>query len=179
MLEFRRITSAESPYWRHFVELYESAFPLYERRTAEMQLSIVTGEPERFHSFAIVEDDTMVGLFSYWDFGNFAYGEHFAVDEQLRGRRIGERAMTQFVETVGKPVVIEVELPETEIARRRIGFYERIGYVLSNKPYMQPSYGVGQQPLPLALMEYGGNVLETDFDFVVRTIHREAYQVKE
>ena len=43
---------------------------------------------------------------------------------------------------------------------------------------MQPSYGVGQQPLPLALMEYGGNVLDTDFDLVVRTIHREAYQVK-
>ena len=178
MIEFRRIMSAESPYWEHFVRLYESAFPVDERRTREKQLGIVTGHPDSFFSFALVEDDEMVGLFSYWDFGKFAYGEHFAVDEQLRGRRIGERAMRQFVGSVGKPVVIEVELPETEIARRRIGFYERIGYRLCGMPYVQPSYGEGQEALPLALMEYGGNVLYTDFDGVVKTIHEIAYGVK-
>ena len=39
-----------------------------------------------------------------------------------------------------KNVVIEVELHEDEMARRRIGFYERHRMTLIDKEYLQPPY---------------------------------------
>ena len=37
-----------------------------------------------------------------------------------------------------RPMVLEVELPEDALTRRRIGFYERHGLVFNSYPYLQP-----------------------------------------
>ena len=74
-----------------------------------------------------------------------------------------------------QPFVLEVELPDTDIARRRIAFYERIGFVLCEKHYLQPPYNEGFPAVPLRLMEYGGQLTKTDFDQVAHTLHRVVY----
>ena len=59
---------------------------------------------------------------------------------QLIRRRnggIGAEAMKQFLAFCGTPVVLEVEMPADEMSKRRIGFYERLGFKLDNHVYHQ------------------------------------------
>ena len=48
--------------------------------------------------------------------------------------------MKQFLVFCGTPVVLEVEMPTDEMSKRRIGFYERLGFELDNQVYHQPPY---------------------------------------
>lgn len=48
-----------------------------------------------------------------------------------------------------KVILFEVEDPDTELAQRRIGFYERMGFHLSPFEYVQSPLQKGQDDLPL------------------------------
>lgn len=78
----------------------------------------------------------------------------------------------------GKPVVLEVEMPEDEMSRRRIGFYARQGFLLwEDHDYMQPPYRAGDAPLPMRLMAWGNLNAETDFTRVKNAIYSVVYGV--
>jgi hypothetical protein len=83
--------------------------------------------------------------------------------------------MLQALKEEGRPIVLEVELPETDIARRRIAFYERNGFRLwTSRNYQQPPYRQGDAPIAMRLMAWG-NLPESRFEEVVRRIYREVY----
>ena len=56
------------------------------------------------------------------DFADFVYVEYLAVDPDIRGGGIGARILSQLRDGVRKPVVLEVEPPFNELAKRRIQF---------------------------------------------------------
>lgn len=180
MIEFKRMTDTSSPDWDDFIKLYVAAFPAEERRFPEAQEELMLNEKD-FHCCVLKSDNKQIGLFSYWDFGWFAYAEHFAIKEELRGHKFGEKAMKQFVNDIKKPVILEAETPDSDIAKRRIGFYQRIGYKLSDIEYMQPAYDPTLSSIPLVLMEYGGNILENEETArkAIGTIYRYAYRREE
>ena len=72
----------------------------------------------------------------------------------------------------------EVEMPEEEMAIRRINFYKRQGFTLWEKPYMQPPYKSGDDYLPMLLMAYGDLECDKDFEQVKKCIYREVYNTK-
>lgn len=45
-------------------------------------------------------------------------------------------------------VVLEVELPEDSLKKRRIGFYERHGFTFNEYPYIQPPMGEDRHEIP-------------------------------
>ena len=49
-------------------------------------------------------------------------------------------------------VCLEVELPENELAARRIRFYRRNGFYLNEFPYIQPPISKGRNSIPLRIM---------------------------
>ena len=71
-----------------------------------------------------------------------------------------------------------VEMPEEEMAIRRINFYKRQGFTLWEKPYMQPPYKSGDDYLPMLLMAYGDLECDKDFEQVKKCIYREVYNTK-
>jgi hypothetical protein len=73
---------------------------------------------------------------------------------------------------------LEVEIPEEEMAKRRINFYQRQGFSLWEKPYQQPPYKTGDNYLPMLIMAYGDIECGKDFDSVKEHIYREVYNVK-
>lgn len=97
------------------------------------------------------------GLISWWNFPDWAYLEHFAVDSSLRGGGIGAAAIRKWLRMIGKPAVLEVELPDAnDMAQRRIQFYERLGFKAHPQwPYTQPPYSPGLPSVPLMLMTHG------------------------
>lgn len=80
-----------------------------------------------------------LGFITYWDFDSFIYAEHLAVDEALRGNGLGAELVKEVL-NLGKPLILEVEPPETEIDKRRVKFYERLGLIFHNYEYYQPPY---------------------------------------
>ncbi len=133
-----------------FYRLLERSFPDSERRGREGQLALFNDPAYRVD--AVYNSDTLQGFFALWEFDSFLFIEHFAVDPSVRGGGIGSEMLRTLLISTRKPVVLEVEPPEEDMARRRIGFYRRGGFILTDHPYLQPPMEPGKPTLPLRLM---------------------------
>ena len=177
MITLQPITTADDSLLTPLKALYESAFPSCERRQTEKLVQLIANEP-RFVCLAIMHQNEFVGFFTKWDLGGFYYGEHFAISDAVRGQKMGSKALQKIVETVTKPLILEVELPTDNLSTRRIAFYERANFQLCRETYIQPPYEKGFEPIPMYLMEYGGNLTQTHFSTIVKTLHTEIYGIK-
>ncbi len=142
MVTLRRITDARDKEFDKLIQLYTEAFPLEERR-GEDQLKRMLAEESRMYFNAISCDDKLSGLFVYWDFGTFYYLEHLAVYAEMRNSKIGQQTLDWIKENLNGLRILEVEPAEAEIAIRRIRYYERNGYNVYEKEYLQPAYRTG------------------------------------
>lgn len=153
--------------------LYLSSFPVEERR----QWALIENPPHPGCPSlnGIYADGALKGLVTLWDIGTAIYIEHFAIHPLSRGHGLGSKALRHIALTAcGKPVVLEVE-PEnsSDEARRRIAFYRRNGFALSDYPYVQPPYDPSLAPVPMSLMSNG----DVDFRHIARELHRRVYNV--
>lgn len=157
---------------------YNASFPEEERRSFDLVRELVKNE-SRFLIYVLLKDNAYVGFITGWLFDGFTYAEHFAIDESARNGGIGADALKQFLAFCGTPVVLEVEIPAEEMSKRRIGFYERQGFVLDNHVYYQPPYRKGEEWLEMRLMTFGKIDLQHSFDKVKESIYKNVYQVKD
>lgn len=148
---YRPILSEHDPDFDFLYDVYQQAFPPEERRNRE-QLIEEMGQPEVCVGLITYQGER-AGFFIYWELEDFIYGGHFAIHEALRGKGIGALFLSQFLRWAAKPVIIEVEPPESKIAKRRIAFYEQLGLKLFPCDYRQPAYDAEKEPVPLYLME--------------------------
>jgi len=144
------IRSAADPAWAEVMAFYRTSFPPAEQRSDKAYAGALA-DPA-FRADAIRCDNTTVGLLFYWLWGDIVYIEHLAVSPALRGQRIGARVLADFCR--GRRVILEIDPPETDIARRRQRFYERAGFVANPHPYIHPSYGCPEEAHRLVLMSY-------------------------
>lgn len=153
--------------------IYLSSFPPEEQRPWENVVKpAVEGCPDLK---AIYHDGKAIGLLTTWEFETFIYVEHFAIDPSTRGGGIGSRVIGQLVGTSAKPVVLEVEPSgSTADAARRISFYERHGFKIVDREYVQPGYTSELPEVPLWLMATSS----IDTAEVTRRLHAEVYGVK-
>ena len=177
MIRLQRISTADTDLYNYMERLMTVSFPPEEYRSLP-QLREYTDKKANFYNNIILDDDMAVGFITYWDFGRFYYAEHFAVDPDRRNGGYGKQTLDHLCQLLKRPIVLEVEMPEEEMAKRRIGFYQRQGFVLWQHPYMQPPYKAGDPYLPMRLMAYGNLQCDTDFETVKASIYREVYGVK-
>lgn len=168
------VKDVSDPLLNRIEKTYNDSFPEVERRDFALVRDLLSDEP-RFIIYALLKNDEYVGFITRWTFENFAYSEHFAIDAAARNGGIGAKAMEQFLAICGAPIVIEVEAPEDEMSRRRIGFYERLGFVLDSHVYHQPPYRQGGDGLEMRLMSYGQINLSDSFDKVKQIIYENVY----
>lgn len=174
MIKLHCITSQASPYWDSLVSVYLDAFPIDEQRPVESIARLLTDDTH-FVAYALIDDtQRFLGLLTAWHFSTFTYIEHFALSPTLRSQGYGTEALQTFLKSTSAPIVLEVEPPVDDTARRRIQFYQRCGLTLYDYPYMQPSYTPEGHPVPLCLM----GTLDcqtTPLTQVSQTLHREVY----
>ena len=132
------------------MRLYLAAFPAKERRTPQQHL-LALGDP-LFEADGIWLDDRFAGILYHWECGDSRYIEHLAVAPGLRNRHLGARILAAFCP--GRRVILEIEPPEAGMAARRLGFYERAGFVRNPQRYVHPSYSRPFEAHPLVLMSY-------------------------
>lgn len=176
MIRLQRITTADHTLYNYMEQLLVKSFPAEEYRPLK-DLRQYSDSKKLFHNHAILHNEIPIGLLTYWDFNAFLYIEHFAIDPSMRSGGYGQRVLQHLFQTTNVPIVLEVEEPTEEMAQRRIGFYQRQGFILWKKPYLQPPYKPGDTFLPMLLMAYGNLQCEKDFDEVKNQIYREVYNV--
>ena len=177
MISIVPITTADEQMYSYVEKLIVASFPSDEYRALD-QLRAFTDAPNAFTNHVVKEDDRMIGLFTSWDFDDFVYVEHFATDPEVRNGGYGKKIMEAFCNQCSKPIVLEVEEPEEEMAKRRVGFYERLGYKLWGANYEQPPYKEGDHFLPMRIMAYGALECERDYDRVKEMLYKYVYGVK-
>lgn len=118
-----------------YKNLYNDAFPPEERWNFDMILE--NKDNHNYKLYAILDDDTPIGLTMLWDLGDFNYGEYLAIDKNLRGKKYGSEVLTKILDMLkDKLIVIEVEPYDLdEIARKRIEWYKRFGLILAEHDY--------------------------------------------
>ena len=145
-------------------ELLVESFPSEERRPLWMYPPLLARGDTRF--YRVVHGGHTAGLLNLWDWGSLCYGEHMALRPELRG----------MITSAVRPFVLEVEPPGSDIQRRRIGLYERLGLRVAKRDYMQPSYRTGGQRVPLWIMCSAG--YEQQVEAMVERIRIEVYGEK-
>ena len=157
-------------------DIMENSFPDDEYRSYCGQ-KMLFSKPEYDIYVVDGDDSTLRAFVSVWDFDNFAYIEHLAVNPAFRNAGIGASILAAVKEKAGKRICLEVELPENDIARRRIGFYTRNGFSLNEYHYIQPPMSAGKNPVPLLIMTTGGAVDEKKFEYIKDKRYEKVYNV--
>lgn len=144
-------------------DILEEAFPAEELRTREGQRSLIENNKYKLNAYKNGEGN-IAAVLAEWRLGDIIFIEHIAAHKNERGSGLGGRLLAEYISNAGRPVVLEVEPPETDIARRRIGFYRRLGFCLNERPYIQPAIREGVDSIPLMIMSYPEPLTEAEFD---------------
>lgn len=174
MIKLQRISTQDQDLYKFMEDLMVYSFPVEEYRDLK-ELKNFTDQRKNFYCNIIWQDEKPIGLMNYWDLNTFYYIEHFAIDEKHRNGGIGKQALKHLCEILNSPIVLEVEHPDNAMAERRIRFYERQGFTLWDKPYLQPPYKKGEDFLPLYLMAQGNMDADQYYEDVKRKIYSEVY----
>ena len=158
-------------------KIMEASFPPEERREKEKQRKLLR-EEEKYRLFGGFRDGKLNGFLAAWQFPDFHFVEHFAVESSERGSGFGQRMLEMVMQKAGGRIVLEVEPPEDEKKKRRIGFYERNGFVLNDYPYIQPAMAETTEPIPLMVMSTGGSLTEEEFSEIRRQLYHSVYLQK-
>lgn len=120
----------------------------------------------------------ITGFIAEWDLGSVIFLEHFAVDKGLRGFGIGSEMLKVYLKGASKPVILEVEEDDTEIGKRRIDFYKRMGFYLSEFGYLQPILrGDAKKEIPLRIMSFPAALSEDSFKAFKKEVFSKIYKV--
>lgn len=170
MIEFKEISADNLCFAKN---VFETSFPIEERPLFDIILN--SRDKTIFHFNVVYLNGNPVGIFSYWTFDKFSYVEHFAVGEQYRNNGVGQRIMKHFLLHIPQ-VVLEVEMPTTAMAQRRIEFYKRLGFDTNPHNYIQPSYHNDGNTLPMIIMSLSPLSAST-FAEVKQCLYTEVYHV--
>jgi GNAT superfamily N-acetyltransferase len=140
-------------------KLYEESFPDNERRDFVELLRLIY-TTDLFHAKAVFSGEVFIGFITFWTFQEFVYIEHFATNKLHRNKGYGSSIFREIYHRYQGKVILEVEPPDNETAKRRIHFYEQLGMILTDYPYIQPAYSPRQSPVPLRIMV--GKSISTD-----------------
>ena len=155
--------------------LLTQSFPAGERRDAAGQRALLSDSTYHIDILRAPSGGVQA-MMAWWDFDDFVFFEHFAVDPACRSGGIGGQMLDALLARYDKPACLEAELPETELAARRIGFYERHGFTVNaDYSYFQPALAPGGSPLPMHLLTTGGTRTVSELRAIETLLHARVY----
>ena len=156
--------------------ILKDSFPETEYREYAEQKELMKNE--KYSIEAIVDDGKIIGFMAVWNLNGFDFIEHIAVLKEKRGMGIGSKMLSDYIEKVKKPIVLEVEAKDNDVCRKRIKFYERTGFKLNYYDYVQMPLRKNFEKIPMFIMSYPEKLSLREFNFVKDEIYDKVYGVK-
>ncbi|MDH6358374.1 GNAT family N-acetyltransferase [Parabacteroides sp. PF5-9] len=150
--DFYRIVDTEDQFYPAFLDVYSCSFPLHEQRNAQQQKAAF--EDYRYHLIVLIDGQTLCSFIAYWDFDDYVYIEHLAVNPLLRGQNRGSQMLSLFAQAVDKTIVLEIDPIIDEVSEKRFHFYEKLGYVRNPYIHDHPAYNPQFKPHRLIILSY-------------------------
>ncbi|MBD8390308.1 GNAT family N-acetyltransferase [Dysgonomonas sp. BGC7] len=138
---FCRIKGEEDKYYKQFLSVYKSSFPVFEQRSQEQQSAAFKNNS--YCLVALVKGDKLASFISYWEFDDYIYIEHLAVNSELRGQNIGSFTLSKFAQNNRKILLLEIDPLVDEVSKRRLCFYKKLGYKVNPYHHHHPAYRQG------------------------------------
>ena len=126
-LSTHSIPGPGAPWFDDFIELYDAAFPEYQRRS-DADLAAVFRQPD-YRLDAWLADGEFAAFMSWWNFPGIRYVEHLAVAPDKRSLGIGQKLLQAWLPAAETLVALEIDPVVDELTRRRLAFYQRVGFV--------------------------------------------------
>ncbi len=167
-VSLRRVASASSAAFRRVNRLYARAFPACERFSLARQAKAL-GDA-RYRLCEVRCGREFAGFGSWWNFGKAIHIEFLAVCGKLRRRGLGSAVVRRLLSRFGgKRVWLLAELPsKSRLARRRIGFYERLGFRVN--PFRYYARLPAGRRLTFAVLSHGRSVSSREFNEYLRLL---------
>lgn len=159
---FYRISGTEDVWYKPFYEIYAVSFPVYEQRNRNQQLTAFSDG--HYNLLVQKEEELLSSFISYWEFDDYIYIEHLAVNPELRGQNIGSQTLTAFAETTDKTIILEIDPLRDEIARKRLRFYQNLGYQLNRYTHYHPPYNPEYPPHELLVLSFPEKLSEEQYN---------------
>ncbi len=156
--------------------IMENSFPSDEYRPCDEQKALFENREYKVYTWHNDNDD-VIAFISTWEFENFLYIEHFAVSPKYRSGGTGTKILNAVKNETNKVICLEVEPPNEDISKRRIGFYERNGFFLNEYPYTQPPISKGKNPIPLMIMTYDRKISKKEFNDIKNRLYTSVYKM--
>ena len=156
--------------------IMDRSFPPSEHKTYEGQLAQLSEPGYRLYGLE-TEAGEITAFAAIREFENFVVLEHLAVDPDHRNGGQGAEIVTHLLEMVHTPICVEVEVPDTEDAVRRIRFYERLGFFLNPYDYLLPHRSGGGDPTPMKIMTSLRYASEEEFSEIRDRIYTDIYHM--
>ena len=171
-MEFVKITKQN---FNIYYSLLEQDFPFDERKSRQEELNAL--DNDKFKPYFIYDDSCLVGYFTYWEFDEFVFGEHLAILKEIRNKGLGTKVLTQFVNSLNKPFVFEVERPVDELTTRRVELYKRLGFIINGYDYYQPSYHKANDAIPMYIVSYPKPLTNDEYIKYVDVVKHHVYNI--
>ena len=155
-------------------KIMQGSFPADEYRYREEQLALF--DDSAYTVYLKKEGEQIVAFLAVWEFDDFIFLEHFAVDKSYRARGLGSQMLKEVAKQYLKPICLEVELPTTDISKRRVKFYERNGYFFNDYTYYQPPISKGKNAIALRIMSNKSPLSRVEFETVKSTLYTKVYK---
>ena len=155
--------------------LMEKSFPADEYRSRAEQRALFADSD--YAVYGLKDGASIKAFISTWHFDDFVFIEHFAVNPAYRNNGIGGKMLGELISKLKKSVCLEVDPPVSDIARRRIGFYERNGFFLNTYPYEQPPMSRGKKSVAMHVMTSRGFADEQRFKAIKSALYKKVYRV--
>ncbi len=157
-LKIHRIKNEEDQYFAEFWKIYSASFPLNERRVSNQQTDVF--KKQEYQVDIYLSDKYVIGFIAFWTAKDFIYIEHLAIAPEIRSNGFGSAILKPFIEREPIPVILEIEPIINDLTRRRLKFYESLGFVQNEHLHYQPPYHTSDQPLHLVILTYPNQIGE-------------------
>jgi len=155
---FYRIKDTKGIWYKSFLEIYTISFPVHEQRNSRQQEEAFGDD--RYHLVIKTEGELLVSFIAYWDFPDYVYIEHLAVNPDLRGQNKGSELLNDFAAITDKTIILEIDPPVDEMSWKRLSFYERLGYIPNTYTHYHPAYNKANKPHKLLVLSYKEELTE-------------------
>lgn len=158
-----------------FFNMLKNSFPENERRDYSSQKNLL--DNSNYKPLVFKENGEILAIMATWEFEDFIFIEHLAVDAKLRGKGIGTELIKNYLNKCKKNIFLEVEPPSCDVSKKRILFYEKLNFYLNDFYYLQQPLNPNDNPLELKIMSYSKHISEKEFAKYKKVIYKEIYNV--